>query len=124
VVVYCPDQLGPAMHRVLPEGEFDEVIFPELDLDTVDVPARLDWYDYSARQRSIPPEDVADNLIERAGPDNAIWVVFNPNYRTPGERCSSLVDALSAKRPAEVVEAADPEFFENATLVLYRPVGS
>lgn len=124
VVVYCPDQLGPGMHRLLADGPYDEVIFPELELDTVDSPARVDWYDYADRQAAIPPEQVAEEVIERAGDENAIWVVFNPTYRTPAERCTELVNALSARRSAEVIESADPsEFFENATLVLYRPVG-
>jgi hypothetical protein len=123
VVMYCPDQLGPAMHRVLPEGRFDQVVFPELELDTVDAPARVDWYDYRARQEAVPPADVARAVLDRAGDENAIWVVFSPTYRTPGERCNELVEALSATRPAEVLESADPaDFFEHATLVLYRPV--
>jgi hypothetical protein len=123
VVLSCPDQLGPAMERLLPEDRFDQVVYPELELTTVESPARVDWYDYADRQEAIPPEDVARAALERAGDENAIWVVFNPTYRTPGERCDALVNALSAARPARVLETADPaDFFENATLVLYRPV--
>lgn len=122
LVVYCPDQLGPAVDRLLPPGAFDQVIFPELDSVTVESPERIDWYDYVDRQESVPPGEVAEALLERAGDGNAIWVVYNPTYRTPGDRCLELVDALAATREGRAVVAADGStFFEHASLNLYLP---
>jgi hypothetical protein len=122
VVVYCPDQLGPAVSRLLPDTGFDQVIFPELELDTVEVPERVDWYDYAERQRAILPDDVAAAIDERAGPANAIWVVFSPAYRTVDERCVQLLDALGTRRPGRPVVVEDPErFFEHGGLQLYPP---
>lgn len=122
LVVYCPDQLGPAVHRELPAGQFDQVIFPELESEAVDSPERVDWYDYADRQDSIPPEEVAEAILERAGPDNGIWVVFSPSYRTVDDRCIELVDALGRQRSGRAVVIANPdEFFEHAGLQLYLP---
>ncbi len=46
VVVYCPDQLGPAYSREMPDG-LDEVAYPALTS-----PERVDWVDYAARNEA------------------------------------------------------------------------
>jgi mannosyltransferase len=125
VVLYCPDQLGPAVHRLLPDDTFDQVVFPELEPPAVEAPARIDWFDYQDRQEAIAPGDVARAVIERAGERNAIWVVFHPGYRTPGDRCTDLVDELGALRAGRGVVVADGgRYFEPANLVVHPPVGS
>jgi mannosyltransferase len=125
VVLYCPDQLGPAVHRLLPDDAFDQVVFPELQPPAVQAPARIDWFDYEDRQEAIAPAEVARSVIERAGEQNAVWVVFHPGYRTPGDRCTTLVDELAALRPGRGVVVADGgRYFEPANLVVHPPVGS
>jgi hypothetical protein len=122
VVVYCPDQLGPAVERLLPDGRYDQVVFPELDLPAVDSPRRIDWYDYADRHAARDPADVAAEIDARAGAANAIWVVFNPTYRTVDERCVELLDELGRRRTGRPIVVADPtEHFEHAGLQLYLP---
>lgn len=122
VVVYCPDQLGPAVHRLLPADEFDQVIFPELELPEVDSPARIEWIDYQERHGDADPRQVAEALLARAGPSRAIWVVFSPSYRVVGEQCTELVVALGEQRGGAAVVIEDPErFFEHAGVQFYPP---
>jgi hypothetical protein len=109
VVVFCPDQLGPSVARLVPpERGLDLVVYP--DLRPAD---RVDWTDYVARVRGTPSETVAAAVLDRAG-GAGIWVVTGRGFRVPSrERCGDLVDALAAVRgePERLVspDAAVPE---------------
>ncbi len=111
VVVYCPDQLGPAVGRLLPRG-LEQVTYPLLSS-----PERVDWQDYAERHAAADPGAVATQVLDRAE-DKAVWVVWSPDYRTLEGQCEALVDALLAARPdGSLVVAADgEEFFESASL--------
>jgi mannosyltransferase len=120
VVVFCPDQLGPAVARLVPpERGLDLVVFP--DLRPAD---RVDWTDYEARQEGTPSTAVAADVLQRAGDGSAVWVVTGPGYRVPStQRCSQLVDALEAARgPAELVMTPDRRIFEDSRLQYLPPV--
>ena len=58
-VVYCPDQLGPAVHRLGPK-DLDEFVYPSLA-----GPQRIDWVDYKKRLAS-PSADVGAFAAQRA----------------------------------------------------------
>ncbi|WP_448609821.1 glycosyltransferase family 39 protein [Geodermatophilus sp. URMC 60] len=120
VVVFCPDQLGPAVARLVPpERGLDLVVFP--DLRPAD---RVDWTDYEARMNSTPSAAVAADVLQRAGAQSAVWVVTGPGYRVPSlQRCGALVDALEATRgTAELVVAPDRRIFEDSRLQYLPPV--
>ena len=120
VVVFCPDQLGPAVARLVPpEAGLQLVVYP--DLRPAD---RVDWTDYEARMTSTPSAAVAAHVLQRAGDRSGIWVVTGPGYRVPStQRCGLLVDALEAARgPAELVVAPDRRIFEDSRLQYLPPV--
>ncbi len=120
VVVFCPDQLGPAVARLVPpEAGLDLVVYP--DLRSAD---RVDWTDYEARMTSTPSGAVAADVLQRAGDGSGIWVVTGPGYRVPStQRCGFLVDALEAARgDAELVVAPDRRIFEDSRLQYLPPV--
>ena len=120
VVVFCPDQLGPAVARLVPpEAGLDLVVYP--DLRPAD---RVDWTDYEARMTSTPSGAVAADVLQRAGDGSGIWVVTGPGYRVPStQRCGFLVDALEAARgDAELVVAPDRRIFEDSRLQYLPPV--
>jgi hypothetical protein len=114
LVVVCPDQLGPATERLLPD-DIEVVAYPELG------PAeRVDWRDYEARH-AVDPVAVADEVLARAG-DRTIWLVSSPTYRVVDEQCDVLRDRLAQSRPAEVPISEDGiEFFEHASLTRFAP---
>ena len=98
LIVYCPDQLGPAVDRLLPRG-LDEVTYP-----TLGAPQRIDWVDYAKRNANASPALIAQQLLQRT--KGAIFLVKSDHYLTFGGQCSELDLDLEAARPdREVVQA-------------------
>jgi mannosyltransferase len=114
VVGFCPDQLGPATARYLPEG-FEGFTYPELG-----DPRFVDWVDYGERQAAGDPAEVARALDERAGGGD-VWLVWSGEYRTLEERCEGLVNALLERRPGGTPVVPSGEQFEHAWLYQYGP---
>lgn len=119
LVVYCPDQLGPDVTRVLPDT-FAEATFP----DGAD-PRIIDWVDYGARMAASDPEAFAGEMLDRAD-DRTIWYVWMPGYRTLDKQCEKVNNALGNARPGnEQLLEPDTSVFERH--VLWRhpaPAGS
>ena len=116
VVVYCPDQLGPAVDRLLPDT-YVQVTYPRGGS-----PAIVDWVDYQERVKAADPIAFADRLDARAGPGHDIFLVWSGAYRTHIGVCEQIVVRLSALRPAtRVVEARPSKFYENAELHRFQP---
>lgn len=112
LVVYCPDQLGPAVDRLLPAGT-DQLVFPSGGR-----PERIDWVDYAARNASADPVGFADAASQRAR--GAVWLVLAEGYRTYGDSCERLDAALAAERPGrERVLDAQYRYVEQQALVRY-----
>ncbi|HET6665459.1 MAG TPA: glycosyltransferase family 39 protein [Acidimicrobiales bacterium] len=107
VVVYCPDQLGPDYSRQMPDG-LVELTYPALAS-----PERVDWVDYADRNRAADPERIAEEIRDRAD-GNAIFLVWMADYRTFGDQCERLVDALG---PATALVQQDgTRYYEPAFL--------
>jgi hypothetical protein len=115
VIVYCPDQLGPSVSRLLPAG-YRQVAFP-----TGGPPDRVDWVDYEARNHRARPAPFARQVLASAG-GHDVWVVWAPGYRTYGTRCEALLSALQESRP-DAVRLVRLRYgtMERAGLVRYRP---
>jgi uncharacterized membrane protein len=110
VVVYCPDQLGPAVHRVAPPG-LDQVTYPALA-----PPLLVDWVDYEERLDAVSPTEVAGRILERAG-GSTIWLVRASGYRTHQGTCEQLSDAIGAERARHTrVEQGEAPRRENMSL--------
>jgi hypothetical protein len=92
VVVYCPDQLGPAGARAMPP-DLEQVVFP-----TLASPERVDWVDYTSRNQAADPAAFAEEVAARAGPERGIFLVWNGEYRGLEGRCEAVLDTLSARR--------------------------
>ena len=116
LVVYCPDQLGPAGSREMP-ADVEQVVYP-----TFDGPRIVDWRDYEERNTEADPQAFAERALAEAGPDHSIFVVWNGSYRTFEGQCEALVSALSASRPSqELVADGGGTFYEHATLTWLPP---
>ncbi len=116
-VVYCPDQLGPAVSRLLPDGPFAQLVFP-----TNGRPERVDWVDYEARNEAGDPVAFARDLDVRFA-DGTIWLVGAGGYRTYGDRCDQLADELRRIRHDNdtVVRSRRRYVPERMSLVQFRP---
>lgn len=117
LVVYCPDQLGPAGDRAL-DLDVDQVTYPDLS-----GPERVDWVDYADRNAASDPQAFVDAVLERAGDDATIWLAWSPEYITLESQCGAVRNLLAEARPgnAPVVQANSDTFFENANLHRYPP---
>jgi mannosyltransferase len=91
-VVFCPDQLGPAVHRIAPRSG-RQVVYP-----TMGSPAMVDWVDYEARNEAADPAAFAQRVLDLAGDGAAIWFVYSEGYPTFGDDCSRLLVAFGAAR--------------------------
>ncbi len=83
VVVYCPDQLGPAVDRLL-TVPVRQVTFPRYR-----GPQRVDWVDYAQAIKRTKPAEFA-SVIHRGAGDRPIWLVWSPGYRPFLGRCEQL----------------------------------
>jgi 4-amino-4-deoxy-L-arabinose transferase-like glycosyltransferase len=114
-VVFCPDQLGPAVARLAQPG-LDLVSFPDLR------PAgRVDWTDYAERNEAATGAGVARKVLARSH-GGEIWVVLSSGYRVPStERCQSLADAIASFRGAgeQMVERGGE--YEGEQLLRFAP---
>jgi hypothetical protein len=114
-VVYCPDQLGPDVSRLLPSG-YQQATFPDFGR-----PGIVDWVDYGTRMAAADPVAFAAEIQRRAAGRN-IWYVWMSGYRTLDKQCERLNDALSRGRPGnrQLVEP-DKSVFERQVLWLHPP---
>jgi hypothetical protein len=115
VVLYCPDQLGPAFSRHL-RADVRTVVYP-----TATAAAFVDWRDYAARNAAADPDAFARHVLADTRGDRTIWMAWVGGYRTFGDQCERLDSALRAARPAGGPVVRDrPSVLEHATLVAYR----
>jgi uncharacterized membrane protein len=109
LVVYCPDQLGPAVHRLAPAG-LDEVTYPDFGS-----PAFVDWVDYKARLARTDPAAFARQARARAG-SHTVWLVTSPGYITHRASCDTLAEGLAAGRTPSIRVSPDVRIYEHPGL--------
>jgi hypothetical protein len=113
VVVFCPDQLGPAYGRELP----DDVT--QLSYPTLGSPDRVDWVDYGERNAGNDPAAIADEVRERAD-GRGIFVVWMGKYRTLEGQCEALVNSLGQ---GDLIVSGDPAKYYEPANVHWFPAG-
>jgi hypothetical protein len=120
VVVYCPDQLGPAGQREV-RGDLRQVVYP-----TLGAPELVDWVDYGGRNAAADPEAVARRVLDLAGPEHAIFVAWAGSYKTLEKHCERFVNAISAQRPISTTLVTDDstKYFEHENLSYFGPAPS
>ncbi len=113
--MYCPDQLGPAGSRVMPDG-LDQVVFPDFAS-----PDRVDWVDYAARNEQADATAFADAAARRAGAGHGVFLVWSGEYRGVEGQCEAVLDGLSAARGGGQVLVPDGggDYYEHAQLVWF-----
>jgi mannosyltransferase len=115
VVAYCPDQLGPAVSRLLKPG-LVQLTFPRGA-----PPQIVDWADYAAHNAAGDASSFSQSLLGRAG-RHVIWLVWAPNYLTLGGKCEAIEATLVAKRPSdELVHYDTQNFYEFMDLIRLSP---
>jgi mannosyltransferase len=115
VVAYCPDQLGPAVSRLLPDRLLTQITFPRFD-----DPQRINWIDYSKVNSAANPGVFANEILSMAG-GHQIWLVWEAGYRTLGSDCQEIRDALGVARPhpTQAVISDPAKYYEHESLVRF-----
>ena len=118
-VVYCPDQLGPDVSRLLGGGpRLVEVTFPDGA-----PPERVDWVDYIERVDATDARAFARRVAKRAGPDRTIWLVAAPGYHNVEGKCEALTAELNGVRGRSLGRVdPDDKYFEFQGLIQFPPV--
>lgn len=105
VVVYCPDQLGPATSRLLDRSsamrEATQLVYP-----SGAAPERVDWVDYADRYRSAVAAPFTATVSARAGA-GSVWLIVSTTYPATKQACQSLTAALRLVRPDATRLVAD-----------------
>ncbi len=91
VVGYCPDQLGPAVNRLLPPGRYRQITFPRGT-----GPAFVNWINYDRAIQEASPAAFAHELEAMAGSTHQIWLVWAPGYLGYASKCQQIQQDLSA----------------------------
>ena len=114
-MVFCPDQLGPAVHRLAP-NQGRQVVYP-----TFGSSAMVDWVDYAARNKRASPVAFAQRALRMAR-GHTLWYVFAVGYRTLGGACTTMYTAFSIAR-GEPVKAVKVESrsYEHDTVAKFLP---
>ncbi|HEU5033524.1 MAG TPA: glycosyltransferase family 39 protein [Mycobacteriales bacterium] len=112
LVVFCPDQLGPAVHRLAPDAG-TQVVYP-----TFGSAAMVDWVDYEKRNKSADPIAFARQALQRAS-GRPIWLVYRTGYPTLAGACTSLVTSFTVARGRPEDELAPHGAFEKYTVARF-----
>ncbi|CAB4996053.1 unannotated protein [freshwater metagenome] len=116
IVVFCPDQLGPAGLRVMPAG-LTYISYPNYGSGQF-----VDWVDYTDRNQASDPAAFAGRVLKDAGSTRTVFVVWSDSYKTFEGKCTGLIDALSAVRPPQLLMAENGgRYFEHASLLRFAP---
>ena len=114
-VVYCPDQLGPAVNRLLTVPGVTQLTFPRAI-----GPDRVDWVNY---KQTIDRTDVgsfAQEMLARLPAGRTLWLVYRNGYPGFGGDCGYLYSWLNLLRPSgETVVGANGHFYEFENLVRF-----
>ncbi len=117
VVAYCPDQLAPALHRMLVRRGVTGV--KEIAFADASGPALVDWVDYAKRMGHASATAFARQIDEMAGPNGSIYLVRADGYRTLGDSCSEVADQLAALGRDPVAQVSRRRLLESSMLVRF-----
>jgi hypothetical protein len=113
MVVYCPDQLGPAVDRLLKVPDVTQLTFPRMI-----GPARVDWVNYLSFIQNTDVGNFAQRIINKLNPGSTLWLVWRNGYRGFGGSCGYLTSWLQMLHPGgETLITQNSNYYEYENLV-------
>jgi hypothetical protein len=114
IVLYCPDQLGPAVTRLAPKN------LVQLAVPTLGPADRVNWVDYAKRNENANGTAIADKALAMAGDKHNIWLVESEDYKTYDELCPAVQFELQSKRPHAVAQVTPRDsVYEHEALIWF-----
>ena len=115
MVVYCPDQLGPAVDHLLTVPDVTELTYPRMM-----GPQRIDWINYTATIQNTSPAWFAQEIVSRLNPGSTLWLVWRNGYHVFGSSCGDLANWLEMYHPGgETVMSQNLNYYEPENLVRF-----
>lgn len=116
LVVYCPDQLAPAVDRLLTVPGLQQITFPRAI-----GPQRVDWVDYKQVIARTNVSQFAQDALARVSANHTIWLVWRDGYPGLGGDCGYLESWLNLSRQSGVtlVHANGTAYYEFENLTRY-----
>jgi 4-amino-4-deoxy-L-arabinose transferase-like glycosyltransferase len=128
IVAYCPDQIGPAVYRLLASGQRGRSGYSgRLTMITFPRgigPAFVDWVDYKSVAESASVGAFVSHLERLAGHDHAIWLVHEMGYQGFGDKCTAIAGGLAAAPgygARNFVGAYPEKYYEPMDLTEFTP---
>jgi mannosyltransferase len=117
VVGFCPDQLSPAVHRLLPASAgLRQIAYA----DPTEGPALVDWVHYAQHVADVTPQDFTNQLLAAAGSGHTVWLVSSDGYRLFDGTCQEVgADLTSARGPGSTYVGVRGGLYEHESLVAY-----
>jgi 4-amino-4-deoxy-L-arabinose transferase-like glycosyltransferase len=119
IIAYCPDQLGPAVNRLLPAGRYAQITFPRGT-----GPEYVDWVDYSSATHAASPLAFARRLEAMAAGGHQIFVVWANGYQTFGTKCQGIIQSLQgdpAYQGKQFIAGNGTQFYQPMWLEKFTP---
>ncbi len=115
VVVYCPDQLGPAVSRLFEVPGVTQLTFPRQI-----GPARIDWVDYVSVIKNTQVGTFAREVWDRVSPGGTLWLVWRNGYQGFGSSCGNLESWLQMLSPGgQTLITQDNTYYEYENLTKF-----
>ncbi len=120
IVAYCPDQLGPAVNRLLPAERYLQTTFPRRT-----GPVYINWVDYTAAVKGASAPAFADYLESMAGSGRQIFLVWGGGYQGFNLKCEGIVQTLQGDphfQPQQLVTGSAVKFYQPMWMVRFTPI--
>jgi mannosyltransferase len=115
VVVYCPDQLGPAVYRLFDLPGVTQLTYPRMI-----GPARVDWVDYVWTIQHTDVGTFAREVWDRVSPGGTLWLVWRNGYQGFGSSCGNLASWLEMLSPGgQTLITQDSSYYEYENLTKF-----
>lgn len=115
MVLMCPDQLGPAVNRLVTVPDLTELTFPRAI-----APQRVDWINYKQTIADTNVEAFAQTMVARLRPGHTLWLVWKDNYAGFGADCGDLASWLGLlKGQGANLITANSKYYESENLTRY-----
>ncbi|HET6964289.1 MAG TPA: glycosyltransferase family 39 protein [Acidimicrobiales bacterium] len=116
LVVYCPDQLGPAVDRLLRVPGLQQITFPRAI-----GPERVNWVDYKDVIARTNVSQFTQDALTRVSTNHTVWLVWRDGYPSLGGDCGYIKSWLDLFRQSGVtlVHANGSKYYEFENLTRY-----
>ncbi len=116
LVIYCPDQLGPAVNRLLTVKDVTQITFPRAIS-----PDLVDWVNYKSVIASTDVSQFAQSALQRVSGGQTVWLVWRNGYPGFGGDCGFLASWLGLLRSPGVtlVHANGAKYYEYENLTRF-----